>query len=56
MNCNWDLSVLYRDFDDPQIEADFDELKNLCEKAKTMLTDDHLSSLEKIPSSIRSTP
>ena len=46
MNTTWDLTVLYRDFDDPKIEADFDRLKQLCESAKAMLTDDPLSSLE----------
>ena len=37
MNCTWDLSVLYRDFDDPQIEADFSALKALCENGKGLL-------------------
>ena len=34
MDWTWDLSVLYRDFDDPKIEQDFETLKGLCAKAR----------------------
>lgn len=34
MNTTWDLTVLYRDFDDPKIEADFSRLKELCAQGK----------------------
>jgi len=37
MDWTWDLTVLYRDFDDPQIERDFDALKALCADAKKMM-------------------
>lgn len=30
MDYTWDLSVLYRDFDDPKIESDFSSLKEKC--------------------------
>ncbi len=46
MDWTWDLTVLYRDFDDPRIEKDFEEIKYLCENAKSLLTDEPLSSLE----------
>ena len=34
MDWTWDLTVLYKDFDDPKIERDFDALKKLCEEAQ----------------------
>ena len=34
METTWDLTVLYRDFDDPGIEKDFDALKALCAEAR----------------------
>ena len=37
MDYTWDLSVLYRDFDDPRIEEDFSALKALCESAGRMM-------------------
>ena len=46
MNCTWDLTVLYRGFDDPNIEKDFDALKALCEKAPALLTGDSQTALE----------
>ncbi|MBQ4075965.1 MAG: M3 family oligoendopeptidase [Clostridia bacterium] len=46
MNWTWDLTVLYQDFNDPQIEKDFAALQNLCESTKGLMTEDHLSSLE----------
>ena len=37
MDWTWDLTVLYKDFDDPKIEADFDTLKKLCSEAQAAL-------------------
>ena len=37
MDWTWDLSVLYRDFDDPKIEEDFARLKELSETARDTL-------------------
>ena len=37
MNGNWDLSVFYRDFDDPQIEADFARIDELIAQANQEL-------------------
>ncbi len=37
MDWTWDLTVLYKDFDDPNIEADFIRLKELCAEAKAAL-------------------
>ena len=34
MDWTWDLSVLYTDFNDPQIEKDFSSLKEICENVK----------------------
>ena len=34
MDWTWDLSVLYKGFDDPKIERDFDALKKLCAEAQ----------------------
>ena len=34
MDWTWDLTVLYRDFDDPKIEQDFETLKEKCAKAR----------------------
>lgn len=48
MNWTWDLSVLYRDFSDPQIAADFDALKQLTQQANTFLQGDSLTALEKM--------
>ena len=46
----WDLSVLYRGFDDPQIEKDFAALQNLVADAKTQLNagKDALETLEAV--------
>ena len=30
MDWTWDLTVLYRDFDDPRIEKDFEEIRSEC--------------------------
>ena len=46
MDCTWDLTVLYQDFNDPHIEADFDQLKKRCEEAQGMLQGDPLTVLE----------
>ena len=37
MDWTWDLTVLYKDFNDPKIEQDFNQLKTLCEEAKQQL-------------------
>ena len=37
MDWTWDLTVLYKDFDDPRIEADFARLKELCAQARETL-------------------
>ncbi len=37
MDWTWDLTVLYKDFDDPKIERDFNQLKALCEEAKRQM-------------------
>ena len=39
MDWTWDLTVLYKDFDDSRIEGDFNELKSLCEAARWQLTE-----------------
>lgn len=46
MDWTWDLSVLYRGFDDPKIEQDFSALSALCEKCRGLLTGDPLTALE----------
>lgn len=46
MDWTWDLSVLYRDFDDPKIEEDFAALKAISENAKNMMTGDPKTALE----------
>ena len=46
MDNTWDLSVLYRNFDDPKIEADFTRLKQYCEEAKTLFSGDPQTVLE----------
>ncbi len=46
MDWTWDLSVLYRDFDDPKIEEDFAALKEISENAKNMMTGDPKTALE----------
>ena len=46
MNWTWDLSVLYSDFNDPQIEKDFSSLKEICENMKNMMQGDALTALE----------
>ena len=48
MDWTWDLSVLYADFDDPRIEADFSALKALCEKAQGLMTGEPGAALEKM--------
>ena len=37
MNGNWDLSVFYRDFDDPQIESDFARIDALVPQMRSLL-------------------
>ncbi len=46
MDWTWDLTVLYRDFDDPQIERDFNELSRLCAQARDFLQGDPQTALE----------
>ncbi len=44
MDWTWDLTVLYKDFDDPKIEADFDRLKELCAQAQAELKREDLDA------------
>ena len=44
MDWTWDLTVLYKDFDDPKIEADFDRLKELCKEAEDTLKREDLDA------------
>ena len=46
MDWTWDLTVLYKDFDDPKIEQDFNQLKALCETAKEQMARTDLSQRE----------
>ena len=46
MDWTWDLSVLYKGFDDPQIEEDFARLKTLCGEAGALLQGDAQTALE----------
>ena len=46
MDWTWDLTVLYHDFDDPQIERDFNELSRLCAQARDFLQGDPQTALE----------
>ncbi len=46
MDWTWDLSVLYRDFEDEQIARDFDALKALVKNAQTLLQGDVRQALE----------
>ena len=46
MDCTWDLTVLYKDFNDPQIERDFNQLKALCEEAKQQIKRTDISQRE----------
>ena len=48
MDWTWDLTVLYKDFDDPQIEEDFSRLKALCEKAQETLQREDLDARAKL--------
>ncbi len=48
MDWTWDLTVLYKDFDDPKIEADFARLKELCEKAQGTLKREDLDARAKL--------
>ena len=48
MDWTWDLTVLYRDLGDPQIEKDFSQLKSLCESAGGLLTGDAQTALENV--------
>lgn len=44
MDWTWDLTVLYQDFDDPKIEADFARLKELCKAAEDTLKREDLDA------------
>lgn len=46
MDWTWDLTVLYRDLDDPKIKTDFDALKALCEQGAKCLEGDPKTALE----------
>lgn len=46
MEWTWDLSVLYRDFDDPKIAADFARLQQTVENAKGLMQGDPQTALE----------
>ena len=46
MDWTWDLTVLYKDFDDPKIEEDFASLQRLCGEAKEMLQGETQTALE----------
>ena len=46
MDWTWDLTVLYKDFNDPKIEQDFNQLKTLCEEAKQQMARTDLSQRE----------
>ncbi len=46
MDWTWDLTVLYRDLDDPKIKEDFDALKNLCGQAAGLLQGEPRQALE----------
>ena len=37
MEYTWDLSVLYKDFNDPQIEKDFERINALIPQMKTLI-------------------
>ena len=52
MDWTWDLTVLYKDFDDPKIEQDFNQLKALCETAKAQMTRTDLSQREMLEASV----
>ena len=47
MNWTWDLSVLYRDFSDENIQQDFQALKTLTEETASLLHGDAKEALEK---------
>ena len=47
MNWTWDLSVLYRDFSDENIQQDFNTLKTLTEETASFLQGDAKEALEK---------
>ncbi len=46
MDWTWDLSVLYKDFDDPAIQRDFDRLKEICDQADSLFEGDERTVLE----------
>ncbi len=46
MDWTWDLSVLYKSFDDENITKDFDALTSLVEKAQTLFEGDEKEALE----------
>ncbi len=48
MSRTWDLSVLYKGFDDEAITHDFDELKSLVKNAKDLMQGDEQTALEKM--------
>lgn len=48
MSWTWDLSPLYRDFDDPQITLDIERLKALVEETEGCLCGDETTALEAV--------
>ena len=48
MDWTWDLTVLYRDLDDPRIKEDFDRLQALCESAGSLFEGDPRQALENV--------
>lgn len=46
MNWTWDLSILYQDFNDPAINADYAQLQKTVENARGMMQDDPKTALE----------
>ena len=46
MDWTWDLTVLYQDLNDPQIEKDFARLKSLCDSAGALMQGEAQTALE----------
>ncbi len=46
MNWTWDLSILYQDFNDPAIDADYAQLQKTVENARGMMQGDPQTALE----------
>ena len=48
MNDRWDLSYLYKDFDDPDFRADMDSLKADAERIRAMLADEGTAEKDRL--------